>query len=115
VPTRADTNLKLAAFYLCHTLRISRIVTSPELAMENVHVMPQLKEHKDDHNNQEDPKKLTAHRRTGWPFLNFFTPTLLAVLEKLTHPTLYVILERMLQSQRRLITSLQIILPHKRK
>jgi hypothetical protein len=47
VSIRADTNLKLAVFYLRHQARISRIVAPVSVALTVVHSLRSTKEYKE--------------------------------------------------------------------
>jgi hypothetical protein len=93
VSTRAETNLKQAAYYhLRHQHRIGRTAEAASLTLANVRSMKPLIDHKKDHKNLDEPKKLDDTNKMV-AFLETFQ-VLLSRFHGETHvPLSYVIRE----------------------
>ena len=64
VSLRAETNLKLACYQLRHMLRLSRIMTPPQVTLLSVQAVRELRLNEENHKNPTIPPKIDAN---DWP------------------------------------------------
>ena len=92
VSTRAETNLKQAAYYLRHQRRIGRTADAGNITLVNVRAIKYLIDHEKDHKDPDEPKKLDDTKKMV-AFLETFQG-LLSRFHGETHvPLSYVIRE----------------------
>lgn len=63
VPMRAENNLKLACYYLCHHKRMSRTTLAAQITLENVRAIHDLKLQQDNH---KDPSEIPTINPKDW-------------------------------------------------
>lgn len=94
VSTRAETNLKLAAYYVRHQRRISRTPLINQLTLVNLRALRALKEHEKNHKNPANPDTLDSTKAEAMiAFLDTFVAHLSLFLGEGGTPLPYVIRE----------------------
>ncbi|KAI2490096.1 hypothetical protein MHU86_24492 [Fragilaria crotonensis] len=59
VSVRAKANLKLAALYLCHQVRIGMFVTPADVTLKNIHLIRELHDYEDTWKASDDVPMIT--------------------------------------------------------